>query len=132
MTKYLLDTCVCVDLLRGNKEILKKTLNNEDNLYISEVSLLELKYGALKSNRQEENLEKIQRLSSLFNVVKFGDTIDTFCREKNELRKQGILIEDFDLLIASAAIFIDATLVSNNAKHMARINSIKLENWNIL
>lgn len=131
MRKYLLDTCICVDFLRGNEQILQKFMLHMEDLYISEVTIAELKYGAKKSQRAQENLKKIDSLISLVNVVKFGTTIETFTDEKNYLRKQGLIIEDFDLLIASAALSIDAILVTNNEKHMARVRDIKIENWNI-
>ena len=38
-------------------------------------------------------------------------------------------IEDFDLLIASTAIANNSILVSENLKHMGRIQGIRLENW---
>lgn len=38
-------------------------------------------------------------------------------------------IEDFDLLIGATAVTNDLTLVTNNVKHMNRINGIRLEDW---
>ncbi|MGB3049776.1 MAG: hypothetical protein WBB42_02170 [Polyangiales bacterium] len=39
------------------------------------------------------------------------------------------LIEDFDIAIASHAMAWDATLVSANTKHFARIDEVALESW---
>lgn len=46
--KYLLDTCICVDLLRRRQETALK-LNHVgwDNCYISEITIAELLYGAV-------------------------------------------------------------------------------------
>lgn len=50
---------------------------------------------------------------------------------KAELRKQGELIADMDLLIASSiALSQKHILVTNNTKHFSRIKGLSLENWN--
>lgn len=46
-----------------------------------------------------------------------------------ELRKQGQLIDDFDILIGVTAVANKMTLVSENLKHLSRIPNIKTENW---
>lgn len=45
------------------------------------------------------------------------------------LRKTGTPIEDGDLLIGSLAIAENAVLVTNNTKHLSRLQDIQLENW---
>ena len=45
------------------------------------------------------------------------------------LRKDGMLIEDDDILIGSLAIERDAVLVTNNTKHFIHLKDIQLENW---
>jgi len=45
------------------------------------------------------------------------------------LKKQGNLIEDADILMASIAIVEDLVLITNNIKHFERIESLATENW---
>ena len=52
-----------------------------------------------------------------------------FAEQKAVLKKQGTLVADMDLMIASITLRHKATLVTNNTKHFARINGLKLENW---
>jgi tRNA(fMet)-specific endonuclease VapC len=45
------------------------------------------------------------------------------------LRREGIGISDFDLLIGATAISNDLIMVTENIKEFERISNIKLENW---
>lgn len=130
MNGYLLDTCICVFLFR-NKYNIEKRLNQigYKDCYVSEVTLAELRYGAYKSDRTEQNLDLIERFSEKVNIVPFAETIDFYAKEKNRLNKQGTPIEDFDLLIASAAYSRKLTLVTDNLKHFKNVQGIVVENW---
>lgn len=130
MNGYLLDTCICVFLFR-NKYNIEKRLNQigYKDCYVSEVTLAELRYGAYKSDRTEQNLDLIERFSEKVNIVPFVETIDFYAKEKNRLNKQGTPIEDFDLLIASAAVARKLTLVTDNLKHFKNVQGIVVENW---
>ena len=48
---------------------------------------------------------------------------------KANLKARGEIINDSDLFIASIAISKGYTLVTNNEKHFARIEGLKIENW---
>lgn len=130
MKCYLLDTCICVFLFRQQYGIEEKLAQlNPSQCYISEVTIAELKVGAYKSNRTEENLKLINDLIEKVNIVPFAESIEIYAKEKNRLRVQGTPIDDFDLLIASAAIQSNAILVTDNTKHFVNVSGITLENW---
>ena len=46
-----------------------------------------------------------------------------------KLRKQGIVIDDGDLLIAAYCIQNGYVLVSNNLKHFEKIENLQIVNW---
>lgn len=130
MKQYLLDTSICVFLFRqkfGIEERLARLTPSQ--CFISDVTVAELKYGAYKSNRVQENLDLIEQFVSEINVVSFAESIDYFAREKNRLRSLGTPIEDFDLLIASAALSKDLILVTDNLKHFMNVQGLSIENW---
>ena len=52
-----------------------------------------------------------------------------YANEKNRLNKQGTPIEDFDLLIASAAYVRNLKLVTDNLKHFKNVQGLVVENW---
>ena len=45
------------------------------------------------------------------------------------MERRGTPIEDFDVAIAAHALALDATLVSDNVKHMSRVPRLLVENW---
>jgi tRNA(fMet)-specific endonuclease VapC len=49
-----------------------------------------------------------------------------FARVRGELRSQGLLIPDPDLLIGATALHHDLTLVTGNRRHFARIPGLRL------
>ena len=60
MKRYLLDTCICVFLFRKKYGIAERLSQlHPSQCHISEITIAELRYGAYKSNRVEENLQLI-------------------------------------------------------------------------
>lgn len=130
MNGYLLDTSICVFLFRGKYNISEKLREiGRKNCFVSSVTIAELKYGAYKSDNKERNLRVINSFCQKVNIVPFEETIDEFAKEKNELRQVGMLIEDFDLLIACAAKARNLTLVTDNVRHLGRVNGLEVVNW---
>jgi len=130
MSGYLLDTNICIFYIRGRYALNEKLeAVGFDNCYISEITLAELKYGAECSNKVVENRTLIAELAKEINILPVFDCLDTYAREKARLRKAGNLIDDFDILIASTAIFNKLTFVTDNVKHFDRIKDIVIENW---
>ena len=127
---YVLDTCICVFVLRGKYGI-ADILNEIDSscCYISEVTLAELKYGIECSNDRENGLKQLDAFVCSINVLPFEIAIDTFSKEKARLRKYGTPVDDFDLLIGSTAKALNMILVTDNLKHFSRIEGLKVENW---
>jgi tRNA(fMet)-specific endonuclease VapC len=90
MNLYLLDTSICVFLFRQKYGIAEKlSALSPSQCYISEVTIAELKYGAYKSNRTEDNLRLVDQLVSEVNVVPFAESIEFFAKEKTRLRAMG-------------------------------------------
>ena len=102
MKKYLLDTSICVFLFRDNHDVAQR-LNKigRECCFICDVVLAELRYGAYKSGRTEENLKLIDDFVKEIKVLPFADSIDVYVQEKLRLKNCGKPIEDFDLLIGS-------------------------------
>mgnify|MGYP001796010165 CR=1 FL=1 len=86
--KYLLDTNICIYFLKG-KYGLKEKFDNIgfDNLYVSEITVAELKYCAEKSNYPDKIRKVIQKLSSRFKLIPFFNSLDVFAKEKARLYK---------------------------------------------
>jgi len=46
-----------------------------------------------------------------------------------DLKRKGIIIGNNDLLIASHAVYEEATLVTNNTSEFKRVSNLKIEDW---
>ncbi len=128
---YLIDTDICIYWLKGNENIEQKALAVRlDNIYISFIVLSELYYGAYKSQRIKENLIAVKALWKKLGFIESNDDIcETFGKLKADLEKNGNVINDADMFIASCALVNGFTLVTNNERHFKRIKGLKIENW---
>lgn len=130
MTRYLLDTNICIFFLQGKYNVpMHIEQVGRKKCCISEITVGELLYGAACSNNKEEHLAQVNELISLFVVLPIYPILPLFAENKAVLRIQGKLIDDFDLLIGSTAVAHKMILVSENLKHLSRIPDIKTENW---
>jgi len=102
-----------------------------DSLFISEITLAELKFGVAKSAAVEKNTLVLRDFLSGIQVLPIFDALDVYAKEKARLQKEGNPVDDFDLLIGATAISNELTLVTNNIKHFERLTNIRIENWAI-
>ena len=128
---YLLDTDTLVYLLKGNSAVEK---NLQANLHTpittSVITIMELYYGAFKSQHVSTNLAKVRNIEKVLDIIPIAQEItETFGSLKANLEGQGNRLDDFDLAIAACAMAHNFTLVTNNTKHFTRIDGLKLENW---
>ena len=133
MKRYLLDTNICIFLLRGQYDIAKRLDEvGLENCYISEITEAELKYGAELGRRKglKQRTEQLQEFLASIHVLPIGDAIDLYASEKARLRLAGTPVDDdFDLLIGCTAIVNDMVMVTENFKHFKHFADIRLENW---
>ena len=128
--KYLLDTNICIYLFKGKFNIAKKLIEvGLENCFISEITLAELVYGAENSSNPKKYKQLIDSLIETISIVPIFNAIQTYAKEKSRLRKQGLLISDFDFLIGATAIASDMIMVTQNIKEFKRLEGIKIEDW---
>ena len=129
-TKYLLDSNICIHFLRNRMEVVDAISRvGWNNCCISELTVVELYYGAECSKNPETNRLMIDSFIADVEVLPFSFCIKEFCRQKARLRSLGQMIEDFDLFIGSMAIAMKYTLVTENTKHLSRLEGLTFENW---
>lgn len=130
MKKYLLDTNICVYFIKGQFELNKKIAEvGEQNCFISEMTVAELKYGVENSKTVEAMRKIVEAFIPKFFVIPIYNSLDIYAREKAKLRKQGLMIDDFDILIGATAVANDMTMVTNNIAHLSRLDNIVIEDW---
>lgn len=127
--KYLLDTNICIFFLQGKygvKEKIQKA--GRKNCYISEITIAELLYGAAYSN-SEKHSHDVEILLESLTVVPIYDSLPTYATTKAYLRREGQMIEEFDMLIGSSAVHHGYVMVTENVDHFKRIPGIEIECW---
>jgi predicted nucleic acid-binding protein len=129
--RYLLDTDTSVYWLRGRVSVQERMQAvGPEKLVLSVITLAELRYGAACSTQPEANHKAIDDLVSALSILGVDPEIaQTFGNIKAQLRQEGRLIEDLDLMIAATARVYDLTLVTNNLAHFGRVPGLRLENW---
>ncbi len=129
MTKYLIDTDICIELFRRNEQVIEKieTIGYK-NCYVSEITIAELFYGAAKSGRKE-NYDDVQRLQALFEVIPIRPSLQLYGMNKAALQAKGFVVGEFDLMIGSCAVYNNLVMVTSNLKHFDHIPDIQLEDW---
>ena len=121
MTAVLLDTCVLVDLLRGNAGALRAVMAEAEQPYYCPVSVMELIAGA-RSQKQERAID------DLLGSFAFCDTQATAFRHAGELLRHFQAshgIDPPDALIAATAADHGFRLATINVKHFPMLPKLK-------
>ena len=114
--RFLLDTEVVVALLRGDVGV-REQLGEAREVFIRVVTLGELRYGALRSSRVEQNVREIAEFARGVAILRLDEEIAvTYATLKNELRSKGRPIPENDLWIAATARQFGLTLVAEQER----------------
>jgi tRNA(fMet)-specific endonuclease VapC len=128
---YLLDTDILIYSLKGH-EIVQQHLRSHlnDSIQISSVTLMELYYGAYKSQKVESNLAKVRKIENSLEIKPVNqEQVEVFGLLKAKLEAEGTPLDDFDLILAATALSHNLILVTNNERHFKRIDGLRIENW---
>jgi len=126
---YLIDTDWIIDHFNKIERVTKKLEElAPGGLALSIISLAELYEGIYYSRdptRSERTLKDF--LASGVVILGINEGIcKIFGIERGKLRKQGKLIGDFDLLIASTCLYHDLSLLTNNRKHFELVERLEI------
>ena len=101
-----------------------------ENCFISEITVLELRYGAENSDKPTKSHKSVDAFVSGLSIIPIYGSIKRYAKEKVRLRKMGKPTHDeFDLLIGVTAIENKLTLVTDNVKDFEQLEGVKIENW---
>jgi len=126
----LLDTDICIEILRKNEKVIKRRENTDEEISISFITVGELYYGAEKSTYAIENKKIIEEFLLTINVINSDNEIMMkFGEIKAELKTTNNQLPDADLLIAATTLTKTDKLVTGNIKHFERIKGLNIEKW---
>jgi tRNA(fMet)-specific endonuclease VapC len=128
----LLDTTVCIDILRDRSPAVLERLDavGYSQVAMSSISAGELFAGAMKSSRPRENLFAVGRLLSTIRALSFdGEAARHYGFIRAQMERRGERIGDLDTLIASHAVALGAVMVTSNTREFARVPGLVVEDW---
>lgn len=131
MLRYLLDTNVCIRVLRDRPPEARERFNLEaDSLCISAVVLTELLHGAAKSSRPEHHRAEVERFAARLEVLPFDEVAADHAADiRATLERKGQPIGGYDLLIAGHARSRGLTVVTGNLVEFGRVDGLRCEDW---
>lgn len=130
--RYMLDTNICIYLIKNKPECVLKRLKEHEysEICISSVTYAELVHGVEKSQAVEKNRLALAILLANIEIMNF-DTLaaEEYGKIRAELEKSGTPIGPMDMMIAGHAKSLGYTIVTNNTKEFMRVSGLLIENW---
>lgn len=129
--RLLLDTSVCVQLLRGDRTIAARLsqLSPEDTA-LSAMTVAELHFGALKGRAPKQKLVELEAFVAVFDVLPFDTAAAAaHARVRFALAKAGTLIGERDLVTAATALAHDLSVATGNVREFQRVAGLEVEEW---
>jgi len=129
--RYMLDTNICIHMMKHTQNVLSRFLKVEDdNAAISTITLAELEFGICNSAAYEKNRLKLITFLSLVNVLPFDDTAAMeYGIIRADLQKKGMPIGQMDMLIAAHARSRNLIVATNNIREFERVDGLGVEDW---
>jgi tRNA(fMet)-specific endonuclease VapC len=131
MLRYMLDTNVCIRVLRDRPASIRERFNKEsESLCLSTIVLTELLHGAAKSAKPQETRREVESFAARLEVLSFDEAAADHAGEiRAGLERQGKTIGGYDVLIAGHARSRGLTVVTGNLKEFTRVAGLRCEDW---
>jgi tRNA(fMet)-specific endonuclease VapC len=127
---FLLDTDICSAHMRRPAKLAHRFVQYTSQIAISSVTLAELYAGAYKHSQVNRLLALIADLLQEVQVIDFDSACaERFGQVRGTLLQQGISVPTTDLMIATAALVHNLTLVTHNTKDYQNIPGLRLDDW---
>lgn len=126
----VLDTDVCVEILRGNRRVLDARRQTQVRVGTTWITACELSYGAANSREPDRNQTLVTELLASLPILGFNLTASyLYGTHKARLRRAGGAAPDADLMIAAITLAHGAALVTGNRRHFECIEGLRIEDW---
>ncbi len=130
--KYMLDTNICIGLIRQKPPKLIRRLTRcvPGEVGVSSITVAELAYGVNKSSQVEKNESALEQFLLPMEIADFDQRASaTYGFLRAQLESEGKLIGTMDMLIGAHALSLGVILVTNNTDDFQRIPKLKVEDW---
>lgn len=130
--KYLLDTNVLSDFVRGEPEVMARLRHEAPSqLAVSVITEMEVEYGLARNPDLSPRVREAMRtLLSTISVLPFErEDARVAAQLRAGLSSQGTPMGAYDLLLAACALRRGLKIVTHNARELARVGGLGLEDW---
>ena len=127
------DTSFLIDIMKSDKEAIKKAEEIEKNgntIAVTSISIFELFVGVTLSIKQDRERYKINRILKGLPIMSFDeDSAIEAGKIFAQKRKNGMLIDPEDSMIAGICSRRNEILITRNIKHFNDIESLRIESY---
>jgi tRNA(fMet)-specific endonuclease VapC len=131
MLRYLLDTNLCIRVLRDRPAHLRPRFNADSaSLCTSTIVLSELLHSAANSARPDHNRHEVERFAARLEILPFDAEAAAHAADiRATLERAGQPIGGYDLLIAGHARSRGLIVVTGNLGEFSRVPALRCEDW---
>jgi tRNA(fMet)-specific endonuclease VapC len=132
MPRVMLDSDICVDVMRGRLPSVRSRLErtNREDVAVSSIVAAELWTGVSKSAQPEKSKDAVLAFLAYVTVLDWpAEAAVRYGEIRARLETSGRSIGAMDLLIAAHALHEKATLVTRNLSEFRRVTDLKVETW---
>lgn len=131
MLRYMLDTNLCIRVLRDRPRGLRERFNAEAAaLCISTVTMAELLYGAEKSGRPVEGRRGVEGFTARLDVLSFdSEAAAHYADIRADLERRGQVLGPYDMMIAGHARSRGLVVITGNLDEFTRVAALRAEDW---
>jgi tRNA(fMet)-specific endonuclease VapC len=131
--RRILDTNVCIDVLRGRKKVVERLAAcRPQDCFISVITEFELFQGADRAPTEHREGErgKVACFVASLQIIPFDSACARLAAQLNAgLLNQGTPVSITDVFIAATGLRHEWTVVTNNTKDFRRFDGLSLEDW---
>lgn len=131
MLTYLLDTDTCIHALKRRNAALADAFEaHRGRMGLSDVTLYELHYGAMRYDDPQQRLAIIEAFAARLDVLPFDSRAALHAGQiRATLERQGQMIGAYDVMIAAIARSQGLVLVTGNVREFGRVEGLRVESW---
>ena len=127
------DTSFLIDIMKSDKEAIKKAEeieNKGSTIAVTSISIFELFVGVTLSIKQDRERNKINRILKGLSIISFDeDSAIEAGKIFAQKRKNGMLIDPEDSMIAGICSKRNEILITRNIKHFNDIEGLRIESY---
>jgi tRNA(fMet)-specific endonuclease VapC len=133
--RYVLDTTAFSAVMRKDSALLTILMGYQPNDITTVPPVIaEIQYGIRRLGNASKKVLLLKaerdRLLSIVTVLPWlPEASKKFGEIKTDLEHRGMMIDDFDIAIASIAISHKCGVITANLKHFERIRDLEIINW---